>query len=189
MMSASDARPNVPMRAVIVTANAMRRLRTGRSTLSRHHRMSTPTVPPLSAHPVVIPSDDTDMNSFSIHPGGVMSVLDPRPTIEAPDDDPYLWLEEIEGGRALAWVEAQNAATLRRLADAQFATDHDLLKTIFDRPDNIPYPYRRGGQILNVWQDDAHPRGLWRTTSLASFRSKTPAWDVVLDLDALAAQE
>jgi prolyl oligopeptidase len=75
------------------------------------------------------------------------------------------------------------------LADAQFATDRHLLKAIFDRPDNIPYPYRRGGRILNVWQDDAHPRGLWRTTSLASFRSKTPAWEVLLDLDALAAQE
>jgi len=49
-----------------------------------------------------------------------MPVLDPRPTIEAPDDDPYLWLEEIEGARAIAWVEAQNAATFRRFADAQF---------------------------------------------------------------------
>ena len=115
--------------------------------------------------------------------------VDPRPTIEAPDDDPYLWLEEIEGERALAWVEAQNAATLRRLADAQFATDRHLLKAIFDRPDNIPYPYRCGGRILNVWQDDANPRGLWRTTSLPSFRSKTPTWEVLLDLDALAAQE
>ena len=115
--------------------------------------------------------------------------VDPRPTIEAPDDDPYLWLEEIEGGRAIAWVEAQNAATFRRFADAQFAADRILLKAIFDRPDNIPYPYRRGGRILNVWQDDANPRGLWRTTSLASFCSKTPAWEVLLDLDALAAQE
>ena len=115
--------------------------------------------------------------------------IDDRPTIAAPDDDPYLWLEDIEGGRALLWVEAQNAATLRRFADAQFATDRHLLKGIFDRPDNIPYPYRRGGQILNVWQDDANPRGLWRTTSLESFRTETPAWEVLLDLDALAAQE
>ena len=69
LTSASDARRYVPMRAVIVTANAMRRLRTGRSTLSRHHRTSTPMVPPLSTHPVVIPSDDTDMDSFSISSG------------------------------------------------------------------------------------------------------------------------
>jgi len=55
----------------------------------------------------VIPSNDTNMDSFSISSGSIMPVLDPRPTIEAPDDDPYLWLEEIEGGRAIAWVEAQ----------------------------------------------------------------------------------
>ena len=47
-------------------------------------------------------------------------MTDPRPTIEAPDDDPYLWLEEIDGERALAWVDAQNAATL-----AQFGNDWD----------------------------------------------------------------
>ena len=41
-----------------------------------------------------------------------MTAPDPRPTLDAPDDDPYLWLEEIEGARALDWVEAQNAATL-----------------------------------------------------------------------------
>jgi hypothetical protein len=59
-----------------------------------------------------------------------MELPDPRPTVEAPDDDPYLWLQEIEGDRAWAWVEAQNGATLERLADAQFAADRDVLKAI-----------------------------------------------------------
>src|SRR5262245_15632995 len=72
-----------------------------------------------------------------------MANLDPRPTLEAPDDDPYLWFEEIEGVRALAFVDAQNAATLKRFGDARFAADRDTLKAIFDRPDNIPYPNRR----------------------------------------------
>src|SRR5262245_2256503 len=118
-----------------------------------------------------------------------MPGLDPRPTLESPDDDPYLWLEEIEGRRALAWVEAQNAATSQRLADARFAADRDVLKAIFDRPDNIPFPTRRGGRIFNLWEDEAHPRGLWRTTSCESFRSETPAWDVLIDLDELAAKD
>ena len=69
---------------------------------------------------------------------------DLRPTLEAPDDDPYLWLEEIDGERALAWVEAQNAATLARFGDARFAADRDTLAAIFDRPDNIPLIARRG---------------------------------------------
>jgi prolyl oligopeptidase len=118
-----------------------------------------------------------------------MPAPDPRPTVDAPDDDPYLWLEDIEGPRALDWVEAQNAATLQRFGHGAFAADRDALKAIFDRPDNIPYPARHGGKLFNFWRDAAHPRGLWRTCTLESFRSESPTWDVLLDLDALAAKE
>ena len=114
---------------------------------------------------------------------------DPRPMLEAPDDDPYLWLEEIDDDRALAWVEAQNAATLAQFGDARFAADRDILAAIFDRPDNIPYIGRRGPLVFNFWKDAAHPRGLWRASSLDSFRSEEPQWDVLLDLDVLAATE
>jgi prolyl oligopeptidase len=114
---------------------------------------------------------------------------DPRPTLEAPDDDPYLWLEEIDGERALAWVEAQNAATLARFGDARFAADRDTLAAIFDRPDNIPLITRRGTRVFNFWKDAEHPRGLWRVTTLDSYRSEQPEWEILLDLDALAAKE
>jgi prolyl oligopeptidase len=116
-------------------------------------------------------------------------MIDPRPTLDAPDDDPYLWLEEIEGERALAWVERQNAATLARYGDARFADDRDTLAAILDRPDNIPLIARRGARVFNFWRDAAHPRGLWRATTLDSFRRETPEWDILLDLDALAARE
>src|SRR5579862_4273261 len=118
-----------------------------------------------------------------------MASLDPRPTLAAPDDDPYLWLEDVDGAAALAWVERQNAATLARFGDARFAADRGALRDILDRPDNIPYVIRRGALLFNFWKDAAHPRGVWRTTSLDSFRTASPAWDVVLDVDALAAAE
>jgi prolyl oligopeptidase len=118
-----------------------------------------------------------------------MPVLDPRPTLEAPDDDPHLWLEEIESARVLEWVEAQNAATLKRFLDDGVTADRKILKAIFDRPDNIPYPNRRAGRLFNPWRDAANPRGLWRTTTLESFRSGAPDWDVLIDVDALAAKE
>jgi prolyl oligopeptidase len=111
-----------------------------------------------------------------------MPAPDPRPTLDAPDDDPYLWLEDIDGPRALGWVEAQNAATLQRFGVGPFAADRDAIKAIFDRPDNIPYPARRGGKLFNLWQDASHPRGLWRTCTLESFRSESPTWDLLLDL-------
>jgi prolyl oligopeptidase len=114
---------------------------------------------------------------------------DPRPTLEAPDDDPYLWLEEIDGEPALAWVETQNAATLARFGDARFAADREALAAIFDRPDNIPLIARRGSRVFNFWKDAEHPRGLWRATSLDSFRAAQPDWVILLDLDALAAKE
>ena len=112
-------------------------------------------------------------------------MIDPRPTVEAPDDDPYLWLEEIDGERALSWVEAQNAATLTRFADRRFAADRDTLAAIFDRPDNLPLIARRGPRVFNFWKDAEHPRGLWRTSTLDSYRSAAPDWEILLDLDAL----
>jgi prolyl oligopeptidase len=116
-------------------------------------------------------------------------LTDLRPTIEAPDDDPYLWLEEIDGERPLAWVEAQNAATLARFGDAHFEADRDVLAAVYDRPDNIPLISRRDARVFNFWKDAEHPRGLWRATSLDSYRSEQPEWDILLDLDALAAKE
>jgi prolyl oligopeptidase len=116
-------------------------------------------------------------------------MIDLRPTIEAPDDDPYLWLEEIDGERALAWVETQNAATLARFGDRRFEADRDTLAAIYDRPDNIPLIARRGAKVFNFWKDAEHPRGLWRATSLDSFRGEEPEWQVLLDLDALALRE
>jgi prolyl oligopeptidase len=117
------------------------------------------------------------------------TMIDPRPTLDAPDDDPYLWLEEINSERSLAWIEPQNAATLARFGDARFAADRDILAAIFDRPDNIPLIGRRGTRVFNFWKDAEHPRGLWRATTLASYRTDTPEWDILLDLDSLAAKE
>jgi prolyl oligopeptidase len=115
--------------------------------------------------------------------------VDPRPTLAAPDDDPWLWLEEVEGERALAWVEAQNAATLARLADARFRADRDAVKAALDRPDKLPLVARRGGLLYNFWRDAAQPRGVWRRTTLDSYRAPAPDWEVLLDLDALARSE
>ncbi|GGE23009.1 prolyl oligopeptidase [Aureimonas endophytica] len=117
------------------------------------------------------------------------NAVDPRPTLAAPDDDPHLWLEEIEGERALAHVAAENAKTLAALADARFEADRDGLAEALDRPDRIPFVTRRGGLLYNFWRDAAHPRGLWRRTTPESYRSEAPDWETLLDLDALAAEE
>jgi prolyl oligopeptidase len=115
--------------------------------------------------------------------------IDDRPTIAAPDDDPYLWLEDIEGERALDFVEQQNRLTLQRFGGAGFAGDRDTLAAIYDRPDNIPYVTRRGGLLYNLWKDANNPRGIWRRTTLDEFRKPNPKWETLLDVDRLAAEE
>jgi prolyl oligopeptidase len=116
-------------------------------------------------------------------------LADARPTVASPDDDPYLWLEEIDGERALAWVGEQNSATLAAFGGIGFAHDRDTLAAILDRPDNIPFVTRRGAYLYNFWRDAKNPRGLWRRTTLDSFRTEQPDWEIILDLDALAEQE
>ncbi|MBI5320425.1 prolyl oligopeptidase family serine peptidase [Bradyrhizobium sp.] len=115
--------------------------------------------------------------------------IDDRPTLTAPDDDPWLWLEDIEGVRALEFVEQQNRRTLEQFGNAQFAADRDALAAIYDRPDNIPFVTRRGGLLYNLWKDAGNPRGIWRRTTLESFRRQNPDWEVLLDIDRLARDE
>ena len=105
-------------------------------------------------------------------------------------DDPFLWLEDIDSPRALAWVADHNAATEKRLAphDEGGALYRDALAAV-DSASRIPEVTLRGGQLYNFWRDRAHPRGLWRRTSLAEFRRDQPQWETVLDVDALAQAE
>jgi prolyl oligopeptidase len=106
------------------------------------------------------------------------------------DDDPYLWLEEVTGETALDWVRARNAETVAELTGTpRFAGLRDEVREVLDADDRIPYVRRRGEHLYNFWQDAEHPRGLWRRTTLASYRGAEPEWEVVLDVDALAAAE
>ena len=126
-------------------------------------------------------------------PGSVacsaMSQNPAAPTLAAPDDDPWLWLEEVEGDRATLWADAQTAATLKRFGGAPWEADAQTLRTLLDRPDKLPIPARRGGLLYNFWQDASHPRGLWRRTTMADYQGGNPAWDVLLNVDALAEAE
>ncbi|MER8792324.1 prolyl oligopeptidase family serine peptidase [Mesorhizobium sp. M0983] len=118
-----------------------------------------------------------------------MSEFDFRPTLNAPDDDPHLWLEDVEGERALAWTASQSAKTLKNFAGTQFERDRAALSAIFDRPDRIPLVTRRGQYLYNFWQDAGNPRGLWRRTTLAAYMKTDPQWELLIDLDALAASD
>ena len=107
-----------------------------------------------------------------------------------PSEDPYLWLEDVQGERALAWVRERNAQARERLqAWSDFLPLRQRIREVLDSRDRIPAVRRRGEAFYNLWQDAANPRGLWRRTSLAEYRKAQPAWETVLDLDALGKTE
>jgi prolyl oligopeptidase len=104
--------------------------------------------------------------------------------------DPYLWLEEVEGERALDWVRARNAESAARLeTDPRYESVRARAEAILAARDRIPYGEILGESVHNFWQDDRHVRGLWRRTSVAGYESASTVWDTVLDIDALAERE
>jgi prolyl oligopeptidase len=104
--------------------------------------------------------------------------------------DPFLWLEDVHGARALEWVKAENAKTLAVLEnDPVYGNvDADALK-LAQAQDRIPTPAFIHADVYNFWQDEAHVRGVWRRTTQADYAAAAPAWTTVLDLDALAKSE
>ncbi|KQZ68253.1 prolyl oligopeptidase [Rhodanobacter sp. Root561] len=105
-------------------------------------------------------------------------------------DDPFLWLEDIHGTRAMDWVKQQNATTAMRFVDNdEFTRTRGSILEVLDSDARIPYVSRMGNHLYNFWRDKAHPRGIWRRTTLAEYRKAEPAWEVLLDIDALNKAE
>jgi prolyl oligopeptidase len=108
----------------------------------------------------------------------------------AQESDPHLALEVVESPDSLAWVKAQNDKTLPILSgDPRFAGLQAQALTILSAKDRIAAPSFIGQDVFNFWQDETHVRGIWRRTTLASYKTATPQWETVLDLDVLAKAE
>jgi prolyl oligopeptidase len=102
-------------------------------------------------------------------------------------DDPFQWLEEVQGEKALDWARQHNAKTTALLeARPEYKPIYARTLEILDSKEKIPTPELLGETVYNFWRDDAHERGIWRRTSLASYRTAAPSWETVLDVDVLA---
>ena len=112
------------------------------------------------------------------------------PMMKTDASDPYIWLEDKDGAKPLAWVEAENAKTLPRLEnDPRYADFHAETLAIAAAKDRIPMPAQLYGRIYNFWRDADHPHGIWRWTTAASYATPAPDWTTALDLDALGKAE
>ncbi|RAX19084.1 S9 family peptidase [Actinomyces sp. Z3] len=121
----------------------------------------------------------------------------PEPT-EAPELPPVpAWLDEPTGERALAWAAARTDETMSAFTDdVDYLRLTQDLQEILDSPDRIPAVTEAADMVYNFWTDAAHPRGVWRRTTWASYAAGAPSrpprpddasateWEVLLDLDA-----
>jgi prolyl oligopeptidase len=90
----------------------------------------------------------------------------------------------------MAWVQAENEKTLAVLEkDPRYAQLYAEALAIAEAEDRIPEPSVIGGAVYNFWQGKGHVRGYWRKTALESYRTASPDWATVLDLDSLAEAE
>ena len=114
----------------------------------------------------------------------VSAFADPAPL------DPYLWLENVDDDKALEWVRERNQKTISTITQGdEFTALQDRLQAIFDSKDRIPYVRKQGAYFYNFWRDGDHPRGIWRRTTMKSYQTDNPDWEVILDLDELAKEE
>ena len=126
-----------------------------------------------------LPGKDTATTTGPRHAADVA----PEPT------DENVWLEDIHGEEQLAWVREQNARTEELLEDTEYAAVEAGILEVLDSTDRIAMVSKRGDYYYNFWKDQEHPKGLWRRTTWESYLSEEPEWDVLLDIDALAATE
>ena len=119
------------------------------------------------------------------------AALNMSPNADAPTaaDDPHIWLEDVLGEKQLEWVEKCNKKCIETVGDPKETETYQRIKSILDSKDKIPHAYRIGNDAdsmyYNFWQDAKHVQGIWRRTTLESYKSKDPEWTTVLDLDAL----
>lgn len=108
----------------------------------------------------------------------------------APQDDPYLWLEDIDGERALSWVRAHNENTKARYEGTKLFQDiYRCTLEALDSQDKLIYPRLMGPLVYNFWRDAQHKRGILRCTQLEAYLSSDPHWQTILDVDQLAEDE
>ena len=100
-------------------------------------------------------------------------------------EDPYLWLEDVTGDEALDWVRARNEPAKAEFCDDEFERMRTEALEVLDTDARIPYVRRRGEHLYDFWRDATNPRGLWRRTTLDSYRTDNPEWDVLIDVDEL----
>lgn len=128
-------------------------------------------------------------------PGSVLvfvaaTVLNTIAFAQTEQPDNYTWLEDVNGKRAMDWVNAHNAASAKILqSDSRFASLRSQALKVVESPDRLPTPELSNGLVYNTWQDAKHVRGILRRTTLSDYLTNKPHWKTILDFDALGKKD
>ncbi|WP_232829262.1 prolyl oligopeptidase family serine peptidase [Aureibaculum luteum] len=105
-------------------------------------------------------------------------------------EDKYLWLEEVDGQKALEFVASQNKATIEELStEKDYQSIYDKSLEIYNSNEKIAYPSIQGNYVYNFWKDENHVRGIWRRSLLDSYTSGNPVWETLLDIDEISKKD
>ncbi|NRA70975.1 MAG: S9 family peptidase [Gammaproteobacteria bacterium] len=118
---------------------------------------------------------------------GCSTTEQPQHDVKEFPDSSYLWLENVEGEKALNWVKAQNKSAFNVLKSTDnYQAIYDKNLELLNSTDRIPYATQRGDYLYNFWTDKDHQRGIYRRTTMAEYQKEHPKWQTVLDIDVLA---
>jgi len=121
---------------------------------------------------------------------GLVLVASLNTLAQSPNEDKNLWLEEVDGKKALQWVTNANAATDKSLTtDPLYQSLYQDALSALNSKDKLPSISQRGKWIYNFWKSPEHPRGIYRRATVASFNSGNPKWHTVLDIDELSEKD
>ena len=105
-------------------------------------------------------------------------------------EDKYQWLEEVDGTKALEFVNAQNKVTFDKLSkEKDYQSIFDKSLEIYNSPERIAYPNIQGDYVYNFWKDKDHVRGIWRRCLLTNYINGKLDWETLLDIDELSKKD
>jgi len=106
------------------------------------------------------------------------------------EEDPYLWLEQVDNEKALDWVRSENKSTAERLKSGPLFDElYADARAVLNSSSRLPNVYQEENWLYNYWRDEQNPRGIFRRTRLAEFAKENPDWEVVIEIDALNKKE
>jgi prolyl oligopeptidase len=161
------------------------------------HSFSILPSPSVSVFSVATPRSFTSQTCRAMS----SSAADTSAAAKTVQDDPYIWLEDVESEASLAFAMEANKQCLEALGDpASGKTDtYAKVLKVLESNDRIPHVTKLGRDVegndilYNFWKDAANPKGLWRKTTLDSYHSATSTsptdWTTVLNLDEQAERD